>query len=53
MIDKYLMNSKVAQKDKRENNYSNINHVYKMLKGNLMSITEVRKLDGTTKLFHN
>ena len=34
------MDSKVSQKYKRENNYSNINKIYKMFKGNLMLITE-------------
>ena len=39
------MDSKVAQKWKGGNNYSNINHVYTMFKGKLMLITEVWKWD--------
>ena len=35
------MDSKVAQKCKIENHYSNINNVYTMFKGTLMFITEV------------
>ena len=37
------MESKLAQKRKKENQNSNINHVYTIFKGNLMLITEVRK----------
>ena len=35
------MESKVVQKFKRDNNYSNINHIYTILKGTMMSIKVV------------
>ena len=41
IINKGLMDSKVAQKYKIDNHYSNINHVYTMFKGDIMLITEV------------
>ena len=41
------MDSRVAKKYKRDNHNSNINYVSTMLKGNMMLIIEVWKLDGT------
>ena len=41
------MDSKVAEKLKRDNHYSNINYVYEMLKVTLMLITELWKWYGT------
>ena len=35
------MDSKVAQKSKKDNHHSNTNHIYTMFKGNLMLIIEV------------
>ena len=47
------MESKVTQKFKRENDYSNINHVFTISKGTLMLITKVFKYNGTTNCFHH
>ena len=47
------MDSKVAQKLKIENQYSNISHIYKIIKGTLMLITEVLKFYGRTNCFHH
>ena len=41
ILNKYWMDSKLVQKFKTENNYSNINHVYTMLKGTPILTTEV------------
>ena len=35
------MESKLAQKFKRDNNNSHINYIYKMFKGTMMLITEL------------
>ena len=52
-LDKCIpMESNVAQKFKIENNYSNINNIYTLIKGTLMLITEVSKCDKTTNYFH-
>ena len=36
------MDSKLAQKYKTDNHYSNINHAYNMFKGNLMLFTDMK-----------
>ena len=41
------MNSNVAQKFKRYNEYSNINQVSTTFKGKMILCTEVWKFDGT------
>ena len=45
------MESKVAQKCKIDNEYSNINNLSIMFKITMMIITEVWKWDGTTNLY--
>ena len=45
ILNKYKMDSKVAQKRKVDNHYYNINYVYKMVKTTLMYITELQKFD--------
>ena len=53
IIKKYEIDSKVAQKWKIDNHYSDINNLYTIFKINLMLITEVLKWDETTNFPHH